>query len=89
MENKMWYRIITESHRLVPDIVSRYFEGFTILRGEGFWRGKPESCMVIEINTNDQQHYQKIEAICREVKLECNQEEILVQILHGQTTRIF
>ncbi len=36
-------------------IVSAQFAGFTVLKSEGYWKGKSEKSIVIEIETNDKE----------------------------------
>lgn len=41
------YRIHTE--HVAPAIIGRYFDGFTILKGQGVYKGKAENTVIIEI----------------------------------------
>jgi len=45
------YRIQTEdiNRDAIERAFSRYFDGFTILAGSGYWRGTKENCLVIEV----------------------------------------
>ena len=47
----MLYRLFTENKNLkvVENIVSRYFEGFTILKADGYWKLIKEGSLVIEV----------------------------------------
>lgn len=49
------YRILTEDKNRgdIIDYVSSWFDGFTTYNGVGYWRGQAESCLVIEIISND------------------------------------
>lgn len=47
--SKMFYRIHTEDSSLLPELVTQYFDCFALVRGTGYWRGKPESSATIEI----------------------------------------
>lgn len=43
------FRIYTEGRDNLPSIVARYFEGFTVLTGAGYFRGVSEPSTVIEV----------------------------------------
>jgi hypothetical protein len=79
----MLTRILCENHSKLPDIVSRYFDGFTIIHALGFWKGKPESAAVIEIDmTNvDYNIPARINSVVSDIKYECKQESVLVQTI--------
>ena len=51
----MLYRIFTENknHKEIEKIVSKYFEGFTLIKSEGYWRLQKENSLIIEIVTDD------------------------------------
>ena len=84
----MLYRIYTEQHRKLPEIISRYVDGCTMLYGQGFWKGKPESCVVIEIDSIDYEMGARVRAICKDIKVECEQEEVIMQTSFTSTTTI-
>jgi hypothetical protein len=82
----MLYRIQTESDHMncrhrefrenIVKIVSRYFDGFTIINCQGFWKGKPEDSVIIEIIGNDE--IEKIKAIADEIRPVNRRECVLV-----------
>ena len=45
------YRIYTEDKNrdTIINYVSKEFDGFTVYTGVGYWRGRQEDCLVIEI----------------------------------------
>lgn len=43
------YRIYTEARSNLPELVEKYFPGFSIFTGTGYWKRKTEYCAVIEI----------------------------------------
>lgn len=47
------YRIYTERKPNIGKLTSKYFAGFTIYNGTGYWKGKREQCAVIEIIENE------------------------------------
>lgn len=79
----MLFRILTENKSTLPDVVSKYFEGFTIIHGLGFWKGKPESCAVIEIDTlgSDYNIEARVNSVVADIKSQCHQESVLVQTI--------
>ena len=81
----MIYRLIVgvESSDKLSTIVKQYVDSFTILHGEGFWRGSSEPCTIIEIDTLGTEYNPpaRVKSIVDDLKLEYNQECVLVQIL--------
>lgn len=78
----MLYRILTEdkNHDKIVKIVNRKFDGFTLLTGIGYWRGKPEICLIIEISAPDLAgNRRKVIAIVQRIKKLNDQEYILLQ----------
>ena len=75
----MLYRIFTENKNLkeIEAIVSKYYEGFTLLKSEGFWRLQKENSLIIEIVTDDSDKL--IEDMAKEIKTANNQEAVLIQ----------
>ena len=45
------YRIYTEATEVIRimNYVGEYYDGFTTFVGTGYWRGRRETCLVIEI----------------------------------------
>jgi hypothetical protein len=78
----MLYRIFTENKQKdgVAKVVTRFFDGFTLIEGEGYWQGKPEKTLIIEIDTiNSTCPSNRISAIVDEIKELNNQQCCLVQ----------
>jgi len=75
-------RIFTENvnRRGIESIVSRYFDGFTIVDSVGYWRGKREDSLIVEI-VFDGKDKPKVEAICREINIVNKQECCMLQYL--------
>lgn len=82
----MLYRIQTESDHVlgryrryrenIIEIVSRYFDGFTIVDAIGYREGKPEHSIIIEIIAENE--LPKIRAIADEIRIANKQECVLV-----------
>ena len=52
-EPSMIFRIYTEdveNAKQLAEIVSRFFDGFTVFETHGFWKGEYESSAVVEIH---------------------------------------
>lgn len=56
-------------------IISKFFEGFTILSATGFWKSTHEKSMVVEILTDDSQEG-KVYEMAGILKQELKQESI-------------
>lgn len=79
----MLYRIFTENKNLkkIEKVVGGFFEGFTLIKSEGFWRLQKENSLIIEIviPPNDE----KISELARLIKQENNQETVLIQRINN------
>jgi len=77
----MLYRIFTEdipqNYDAITEQIASLYEGFTILRGQGYWRLQPENSLVIEIVTVDEDV--KVNHLAKAIKVVNNQEAVLVQ----------
>jgi uncharacterized membrane-anchored protein YitT (DUF2179 family) len=75
----MLYRIFTENknHAEIEKIINKYYDGYTLIKGEGFWRLQKENSLIIEIVTEDNES--KVNAIAKEIKIANNQEAVLIQ----------
>lgn len=73
------YRIYTETKPNLGEIVSRTFEGFTILKGTGYWKGQSEESSVIEIMLPvDAFEQRKVRDVARTIQSENKQQAVLV-----------
>lgn len=79
------YRIHTEdvNRNQIENIVSKYFEGYTVISATGFWKLEREQTLIIEIIGESIKCYSKIEAIAREIKEVNSQESVLVFTIAG------
>jgi len=68
------YHILTESHKswmvdylpAIEEIVSKRFEGFTLTRATGYYKGIKEPSVIIEIATDDlKEIIETIKEICK------------------------
>lgn len=75
----MLYRIFTENKNLkkIEAIVSKYFEGFSLIKSEGFWRLQKENSLIIEVITDDTDKL--INDMAKEIKTANKQEVVLIQ----------
>ncbi len=82
----MLYRLFTEARpdymeRIIA-IVGSKFDGFTLLPGLGYYQGKPEPCVIVEIavpDTDRSNHGLVVQALAEEICRVNNQECVLVQ----------
>ena len=77
----MLYRILTENKNepKVRDLVSKYFDGFTVYHGTGYWKGTPEKSLIIELSSvNNSENVYKC---ANQIKTFNKQESVLVQEL--------
>lgn len=61
---------------LVAALFAKYFSGFRIIKGQGFWKGKPEQSLHIEVLTQDDF---AINEVANEIKKLNNQENVLIE----------
>lgn len=73
----MNYLIMTEQKNpdQVKSILDMYFDGFTILAGEGRWKGKTEPSMVILLCDVDAG---RVQNACEEIKSLNDQEAVMI-----------
>ena len=75
------YRIYTEDkNRLwIEATAGNYFSGFTIIKTMGYWKGKPEKSLIIEIIAqNAYEHKANINCLCQDIKQFNKQESVLL-----------
>lgn len=77
----MLYRIFTEdieaNHDAIMEQIALRYDGFTIVKADGYWRLQPEKSLVIEIVTIDED--EKVKNLAKAIKVVNNQEAVLVQ----------
>ena len=75
------FRIYTEDlqRELVAKVVGEQFDGFSLFRGVGYWKGTPEHCLCIEILAEDAHLARlKVGMIANAIKVLNKQESVLV-----------
>ncbi len=82
----MLYRIWTEdkNEHLVRCIVNERFKGYSIYKAKGYWHGKVEDSLVVEIDTTDvpgteDVDYISISQVAKQIKKTNQQESVLIQ----------
>ena len=80
----MLYRLFAEckNEAELEKLITNYFEGFTLVKGEGFWRLQKENSLIIEIVTEDTEA--KINGLAEDIKRLNNQESVLVQRINNK-----
>lgn len=83
----MLYRLYTERKNIdkIKDIATKYFSGFTILTGTGFWKGEKEESLILEI-TGGKEEKEKVKKLGKDIKKTNDQESILFQSLKNNST---
>jgi len=71
------YRIYTERKPNVGEIVSQYFDGFTLIPTEGYWKGKREESVIVEVIASGPMR-QKVREMAETLKEINGQESVLV-----------
>ena len=89
MAYKLIYRVYTEdkNKREILRLVAKRFQSFTLQPTLGYYRGKPERSIVIEIVGAAQR---EVNAVARFIGAMNGQKSVLVLTLHGRakTTRM-
>lgn len=80
------YRVFTEykNRKQLEELVATVFEGFTVFGGVGYWRGKPEASLVIEINCEDSaasEYEIRLKGLAYAIKAFNKQEAVLIEKL--------
>lgn len=81
------HRILTEdvNYNLVVDILSKYFDSFTIQQSRGYWKGSAEASLVIEVIGGA---YGDVRKASEEIRVANNQEAVLIFSVTGKSTLI-
>lgn len=71
------FRIYTENKNpeRLKELISICFDGFTVIKTKGFWKGVPENALLIEIYT---ENVELIRALASAIKKNNKQEAVLV-----------
>ncbi len=75
------YRIYTENKNRdrIEELVSQYYDGFTIFETTGYWKRNKEKSLVIEVlQTEPEGIYFNIRTLCESIRRENNQESVLL-----------
>ncbi len=81
----MLYRISTEdvNRPEVERIVSKHFDGFTILPAAGYWKGGKERSLIIEISVPDSNNHitsrSRVYLVATEIKSANHQQSVMIQ----------
>ncbi|KKN77854.1 hypothetical protein LCGC14_0355910 [marine sediment metagenome] len=86
----MLIRIITERKnvRWICELVGEFFPNFTVYRAVGYWRGKYEKSLVIEIDTMNETPLlldANIRMVCRKICGYNKQQSVLVQKIESKS----
>jgi hypothetical protein len=80
------YRICTESghtyDRNTYDILNKTFDGYTVIRTIGTWKGQKENSLIIEILGRPTDRINVL-VVCQKIKEANNQECILLEVIEN------
>lgn len=88
--NEMLYRIMTENKRkkFIEQLVSEHFTGFSMHTQIGYWKGKREKSLCIEIVSDSPATALKITRICKAICGYNKQDCVLVQTIPAEVKLI-
>ena len=90
-EQVVIYRIYTETkcdvRQELEDLISCYFDGFSISSDVGFWRSQKEYNTIIEL-IGDYPDKSKVLKLAAEIRILGNQESVLVTTVTGFVNEI-
>lgn len=75
----MLYRLYTEDKNRegIEQIISKYFDGFTLIPAIGYWKGNKEQSLIVEI-LSDKDVLPVVEQIAEEIKRVNDQQSVLI-----------
>ena len=84
----MIYRLYTEDKNRdsIVAIVSRAYNSFTLFQGVGYWLGRAEQCLVIEIIAGEDE-LGVMEAIIGEIK-NCNSQDCVLLVMTPEESKL-
>ena len=79
----MMCRILTEDKNRERTIrlISRFFQGFTVLTGQGYWQGIAENCLIIEVSGVK---LKEVKFLVGQIKLKNHQQAVLIQCINSK-----
>ena len=79
------YRICTEAKnpRTIAKLAGEMFKGCSIWRGEGYWQGKSEASLMVEV-FSELDLLPTVKAFARYIKKLNAQEAVLIQVIKCQ-----
>ena len=79
----MLYRILTEdiNQEQVQKIVDSYYQGYTMYKAQGFWKGIKENSLIVEIISEAQNELDNVRALASKIKDYNHQEAVLVETI--------
>jgi hypothetical protein len=81
------HRILTEdvNRQAIIEILSKYFESFNVAETTGYWKGKAEKSLSIELIGSA---YADVRRASEEIRIANNQEAILIFSVTGKSSLI-
>lgn len=80
----MLYRLFTKRKNVknLLQLVSEHFGGFTVFETLGYWQGKKEKSLCVEIVSNEVDDVYHIHTLCRQICGYNHQDCVLVQTIN-------
>lgn len=70
-----------------PSLVAKYFDGFELVKGEGYWQGKRENSVSINILGTDTD-LEKVLTLARNIREQYQQQEVWITSEPVTLTRV-
>lgn len=86
----MLYRILTENkeREWIERRASQKFSAYTIYEVVGYWSGKAESTLIIEIDSLDEVVDIQVRQLATDIKFKNEQEAILIQRIESRSSLV-
>lgn len=85
MGNVIRYRLHTE--HIAPTLVTRYFDGFSIVKAHGYYKGKSEASVIVEI-IGTLADADKVRALAHDIREQYRQAEVWITTEEVSLTRV-
>ena len=70
-------RYCLKTQHCSPTTVSKFFDGFELVKGVGYWKGKREDCVSVNI-VGTETDLDKVIALARTIREQYRQEEVWI-----------
>lgn len=87
----MLYRLFTENknHDIITKLANKYYEGYTLMQVSGYWQGKPEKSLLLEVVAKQSElEIDKFEHLAKQIKKENKQDAVLIETIPNSSKLI-